>query len=60
MKIFNEFTLICHIQNKKKYRSLTKTRKFMVNGEVVTSKVQKFISNDGEEKQREHKLWSVS
>ena len=43
---------------KKQFRTLTKTRKFVVNGRVLTSQTSKVVAAGEENKrQHEHQLW---
>ena len=49
---------VCLQDNKSQYRTLTKTRTFMVDGQVVTTQSSKVVVSGEENRTREeHELW---
>lgn len=60
--IFN--VILCNLseqEQKKQFRTLTKTRKFVINGVVVTSQTSRVVLSGTENKKhQEHELWFVT
>jgi len=52
------FVFVC-CQGKSTRKTLTKTRKFVVDGVVMTSQTSRIVA-DEMKKQQQHELWSVS
>ena len=47
-------------ENKSHYRTLTKTRKYVVDGQVVTTQTTRVVvSGEENKRQEDHELWSV-
>ena len=49
----------CTIAQSKARKTMTKTRKFVVNGVVMTSQTSRIVGGDDYKKQQEHVLWCV-
>jgi hypothetical protein len=47
---------LCFCQSKTR-KTLTKTRKFVVNGVVMTSQTSRVVGGDDHKKHQEHELW---
>ena len=52
------FAFICDQENKSHYRTLTKTRRYVIDGQEVTTQTSKVVVSGEENKRQEaHDIW---